>query len=132
MLLKHLHNTVVYFFPKPMHFLINMIFNKIHHVLVYARIVTPSVSTQPQQSEELLNNFQHNSDFFSHLNTSRFEAERRRAFALRTLEQRLKSLEKSKSNIQSATIESTISTVEFSNQSSITDNANNNHNKSEK
>ncbi|KAG5438423.1 hypothetical protein PCANB_002912 [Pneumocystis canis] len=80
------------------------------------------------KSEGLLSNFQHNSDFFPHLNTSRFEAERRRAFALKALEQRLNSLENSKSNIESTTIESAVSTIEFSNQSSITDDTNKNQN----
>ncbi|KAG4300887.1 hypothetical protein PCK1_002964 [Pneumocystis canis] len=118
----------VYFFPKPMHSLINMISKKIHHFLIYFHIFTPSVATQTQQSEGLLSNFQHNSDFFPHLNTSRFEAERRRAFALKALEQRLNSLENSKSNIESTTIESAVSTIEFSNQSSITDDTNKNQN----
>ncbi|KAG5518364.1 hypothetical protein PMAC_003161 [Pneumocystis sp. 'macacae'] len=111
-----------YFFPQPMHSLINVITKKIHHSLPFFHVYTP-ISIQNQQTESL-NNFQKSSDFFSYLDTSRSEAERRRALALKELEQRLGSLTNTNPNIQLPKTESTILISESSNKLLIVNNEN--------
>ncbi|KAG4303975.1 hypothetical protein PORY_002628 [Pneumocystis oryctolagi] len=115
------------FFPQPIYSVVDAISKKIDHFLVSIHIYTP-ISIRTQQTERITSNFQKNSDFFSHLGTSRFEAERRRTLALKALEQRLGSLTTSKHNVPLSPVDST--TIESSNFPLIIDNENKNQNES--
>ncbi|KTW27845.1 uncharacterized protein T551_02812 [Pneumocystis jirovecii RU7] len=103
-----------YFFPQPIHSLISMISKKISHFLAFFHIYV-SIPIKNQQTETL-NSFQKSPDFLSHLGTSRSEAERRRALALKELEERLNTSTNTKLNIQSSTTESTVLMSELSNK----------------
>ncbi|EMR08927.1 hypothetical protein PNEG_02708 [Pneumocystis murina B123] len=121
-----------YFFPEPIHLLINTVSKKIHNFLVSTRIFSYSNETQTQQTEKLLNNFQQKQDFFLYSNTPRFEAERRKALALKTLEERLGSLTNSKPASQLSMTELSVSPKESFDQFSTINNENKNKNKSER
>ncbi|KTW28487.1 hypothetical protein T552_01747 [Pneumocystis carinii B80] len=120
-----------YFFPKPIHLLINTVSRKIHNFLVSIHIFSYSSKTQTQQTKKMLNNFQEK-DFFPYSNTSHFETERRKSLALKALEERLGSLTNSNPVSQLSVTELSVSPEESFDQFSIINNENKNKNKPER